>query len=121
MARAVTDSMAFQAHDVFAVMTAQSPAPLGRLFADGGPSRNHFLMQCVADTLRHPVIQAVAPEALALGAAYLAGLTLGIWSDLAAIANLRRSGRHILPQPGDAAQRLQVWNDALARATLPTA
>ena len=121
MARAVTDSMAFQVHDIFAVMTAQSPAPLGRLFADGGPSQNRFLMQCVADTLNHPLIQADAPEASALGAAYLAGLTLGFWPDLAAIAALPRSGQRILPQPGDAAQRLRVWKDAIARATLPTA
>ena len=42
MARAVTDSMAFQVHDVVAAMSAQSPAPLGRLYADGGPSKNGF-------------------------------------------------------------------------------
>jgi glycerol kinase len=121
MARAVTDSMAFQAHDVFAVMTAQSPAPLGRLYADGGPSRNRFLMQCVADTLNHPVIQCDAPEASALGAAYLAGLTLGIWPGLEAIAALPRAGQEIAPKAGDAARRLAVWQEAIRRSTLPLA
>lgn len=121
MARAVTDSIAFQAHDVFAVMTAQSPAPLGRLYADGGPSRNRFLMQCVADTLNHPVIQCDAPEASALGAAYLAGLALGIWPDLDAIAALPRAGQEIAPKAGDAARRLAVWQDAIRRSTLPLA
>lgn len=118
MARAVTDSMAFQVHDVFAAMTAQSPVPLGRLYADGGPSRNGFLMQCVADVLGHPVIQCDAPEASALGAAYLAGLLLGVWPDLAAIAALPRGGTVIPPRASDAADRLRVWQDAIYRSTV---
>lgn len=118
MARAVTDSLAFQVHDVFAVMAAQSPAPLGRLFADGGPSQNAFLMQCVSDILGHPVIQCDAPEASALGAAYLAGLTLAIWPDLEAIAALPRNGKRIAPRKQDEAERLRVWNDAIMRSTL---
>ena len=117
LARAVTDSMAFQVHDVFAVMTAQSPTPLGRLYADGGPSQNGFLMQCVADTLDHPLIQCDAPEASALGAAYLAGLTLGLWPDLAAIATLPRAGNLIAPMASDTARRLAVWRDAIYRST----
>lgn len=120
MARAVTDSMAFQAHDVFAVMSRQSPAPLGRLFADGGPSKNSFLMQCVSDTLNHPLIQCDAPEASAIGAAYLAGLSLGVWADLDAIAALPRSGTRLLPRVGDTAARLAVWRDAIQRSTLET-
>lgn len=118
LARAVTDSMAFQVHDVFAAMTAQSPTALGRLFADGGPSRNGFLMQCVADTLNHPLIQCDAPEASALGAAYLAGLTLGLWPDLAAIAALPRAGNPLPPRASDAGQRLAVWQDAIYRSTV---
>lgn len=120
IARAVTDSIAFQVHDVFAAIVGQTPAPLGRLFADGGPSRNTFLMQCVADTLNHPLIQCDAPEASALGAAYLAGLTLGIWPDPDAIAALRRSETLLAPRASDAATRLAVWRDAVRRSTLPT-
>ncbi|WP_085028613.1 FGGY family carbohydrate kinase [Ensifer aridi] len=119
MARAVTDSMAFQVHDVFKVMSAQSPTPLGRLYADGGPSKNTFLMQCVADTLSHAVTQCDAPEASALGAAYLAGLSLGVWADLAAIAALPRACNPIAPRVPDATDRLQVWQDAIYRSTVP--
>ncbi len=119
MARAVTDSMAFQVHDVFKAMSAQSPTPLGRLYADGGPSQNTFLMQCIADTLDHVITQCDAPEASALGAAYLAGLSLGVWPDLAAIAALPRTGNPILPRAGDAADRLRVWRDAIYRSTVP--
>ncbi len=118
MARAVTDSIAFQVHDVFQAMAAQSPAPLGRLYADGGPSRNDFLMQCVADMLDHAIIQCDAPEASALGAAYLAGLTLGVWPDLAAVAALPRAATTIAPRGSDAAQRLRVWRDAIYRSTV---
>jgi glycerol kinase len=119
MARAVTDSVAFQVHDVFAAMTAQSPAPLGRLFVDGGPSQNLFLMQCVADTLNHTLIQCDDPEASAIGAAYLAGLSLGIWPDLTAIETLPRSGQTISPTEADRVNRLRVWNDAITRSTCP--
>ncbi|MDQ0457830.1 FGGY family carbohydrate kinase [Rhizobium paknamense] len=117
MARAVTDSIAFQVHAVFSAMQAQSPAGFGRLFVDGGPSQNRFLMQCVADLLAHPVIQRDAPEASALGAGYLAGLALGIWPDLQAIAGLNPGGNRIEPARTDNAAKLAVWQDALARST----
>lgn len=118
MARAVTDSIAFQVHDVFRAMVSQSPTPLGRLYADGGPSKNTFLMQCVADTLNHAIIQCDAPEASALGAAYLAGLSLGVWPDLAAISALPRAVNAIAPRASDAAERLLVWRDAIYRSTV---
>jgi glycerol kinase len=119
MARAVTDSMAFQVHDVFRAIAAQNPVPLGALYADGGPSRSAFLMQGLADTLNHPVTQCDAPEASALGAAYLAGLSLGVWPDLAAIAALPRASTRLSPRASDAAGRLRVWHDAVRRSTLP--
>ncbi len=118
MARAVTDSMAFQVHDVLAALMAQSPAPLGRLYADGGPSKNLFLMQSVADMIEHPLIQCDAPEASALGAACLAGLTLGVWPDLAALSALPQGGRTLHPRASDRAGRLAVWRDAIYRSTV---
>ncbi|MDO1583278.1 FGGY family carbohydrate kinase [Rhizobium oryzicola] len=120
MARAVTDSMAFQVHDVFTAMSSISPAPLGDLFADGGPSKNSFLMQCVANTLNHAIIQSDAPEASALGAAYLAGLSLGVWKDLDAVAALPRPRVTLNPRETDAALRLKVWKDAIYRSTIAT-
>lgn len=119
MARAVTDSIAFQVHDVFKAMAAQSPTALGRLFVDGGPSKNTFLMQCVADTLGHPVIQCDAAEASALGAAYLAGLTLGLWDGLDSVRALPRKTAVLEPKPTDTATRLATWQDAIFRSTVP--
>ncbi|OCW57025.1 FGGY family carbohydrate kinase [Hoeflea olei] len=119
MARAVTDSIAFQVNDVFKAMASQSPTSLGRLFVDGGPSRNAFLMQCVADTLGHPVIQCDAAESSALGAAYLAGLTLGLWADLDAVRALPRRTAVLEPAPSDTAARLATWREAIFRSTVP--
>ncbi|MBY5613717.1 glycerol kinase [Rhizobium leguminosarum] len=117
MARSVTDSIALQVHDVIAAMRAQSGGELGALYVDGGPSQNRFLMQCVSNLIEHPVIQCEAPEASALGAAYLAGLSLGLWSDFQVIAELPRSSHIIDPEPVDRAVLLNTWNDALARST----
>ncbi|RWX12488.1 glycerol kinase [Rhizobium leguminosarum] len=117
MARSVTDSIALQVHDVIAAMRAQSGGELGALYVDGGPSQNRFLMQCVSNLIEHPVIQCEAPEASALGAAYLAGLSLGLWSDLHVIAELPRSSHIIDPEPVDRTVLLNTWNDALARST----
>lgn len=121
LARAVTDSMAFQVFDVVSAMSAQSPAPLGSLYVDGGPSQNRFLMQCVADVLGHALIQRDAPEASALGAAYLAGLALGVWPGLDSIAALPRTGHTIMPREGDTSRAIAIWHDAITRSTLPGA
>jgi glycerol kinase len=106
-------------HDVVASMSAQSPVPLGSLFVDGGPSRNHFLMQCVANVLGHALVQRDAPEASALGAAYLAGLSLGVWPDLDSIAALPRAGTTVTPETAGSSRPLAVWCDAIARSTYP--
>ena len=117
MARSVTDSIACQVHDVIAAMRAQSGGKLGALYVDGGPSQNRFLMQCVSNLIEHDVIQCEAPEASALGAAYLAGLSLGLWKDLDAIEALPRSTEVIRPEEIDRTSLLNTWNDALARST----
>ncbi|MFS8055865.1 FGGY-family carbohydrate kinase [Rhizobium sp. BR 317] len=121
LARAVTDSIALQVHDVVRAMQKQNGGSIGSLYVDGGPSQNRFLMQCVADLLGHAVIQCAAPEASALGAAYLAGLSLGMWADLDAIGRLPRQSAIIEPQANDNAERLKKWNDAIARSTFEPA
>ncbi|WP_431324194.1 FGGY family carbohydrate kinase [Rhizobium sp. YTU87027] len=117
MARAVTDSIAFQVNDVITAMRTQSGGELGALYVDGGPSQNRFLMQCVSNLVEHPVIQCEAPEASALGAAYLAGLSLGLWRDLAVIERLPRTTQFITPMTVDRKDLLNTWNDALHRST----
>lgn len=117
MARAVTDSIAFQVNDVITAMRTQSGGELGALYVDGGPSQNRFLMQCVSNLVAHTVIQCEAPEASALGAAYLAGLSLGLWRDLTVIERLPRTTQFITPMTVDRKDLLNTWNDALHRST----
>ncbi|POO55660.1 FGGY family carbohydrate kinase [Agrobacterium rosae] len=121
MARAVTDSIGFQVRDVFAAMQSQTQTRFGALHVDGGPSQNRFLMQTVADALAHPVIQSEAPEVSALGAAHLAGLSLGMWADVQAISALPRITTTIEPTGIDSLKRVEAWNDAIARSTFQPA
>ncbi|MGO7631762.1 glycerol kinase, partial [Rhizobium ruizarguesonis] len=80
------------------------------------PSRNTVEQPSEFLTREH-LIQCEAPEASALGAAYLAGLSLGLWSDLQIIAELPRNKQIIEPQPVDRSVLLDTWNDAIARST----
>jgi glycerol kinase len=112
--------MALQVHDVFDIVQQAADAEIGRLFVDGGPSSNQFLMGMVSSYLDHPVIMCETTEASALGAAYLAGLSTGVWDNLAVISDLAGE-RTTLSSEMDPAVRqeaLQDWRNAIARSTL---
>lgn len=119
VARAAAESIGFQVADVFDIMAAAAGG-VGRLFVDGGPSRNPFLMQIVADCLGRTVTPCRRPEASALGAAHLAGLATGFWPDLDTVARLADHGPPIpaglAPESRDAAR--EGWRKAVARALL---
>lgn len=120
IARAAAESMAFQVRDVFAIM-ADAARGIDRLSVDGGPSRNLFLMQLVADHLDHPVTPCrTSTEASAIGAAHLAGLATGVWTDLDALSALAQHGVAIVPtlDPVVRDRDLAAWKVAIARATL---
>ena len=119
VARAAAESIAFQVNDVFEAIAA-SGASVGRLFVDGGPSSNPFLMGLVSGMLDRPVITCESTEASALGAASLAGLAVGVWPDLETVAALE-AGRTPLhaPLPADVrARAIAAWRAALARTVL---
>jgi glycerol kinase len=92
----------------------------GRLYVDGGPSQNAFLMQIVADYLDHAITPCRNTEASALGAAHLAGLATGFWPDIDAIARLAAHAAARQPaMPAETrATRLAAWRKAVARTTL---
>ena len=79
--RATLESLAYQTNDVIAAMEADSGIALSALKVDGGASANHFIMQFQADITGAPVKRPACVETTALGAAYLAGLAVGYWSD----------------------------------------
>jgi len=116
IARASADSLAHQVADIYEIM-ANIGSDIGRLFVDGGPSKNPFLMQLVADSLGKAVTPCRNSEASALGAAHLAGLATGFWPDLAALSGLAAHGEPYAPQRST--QNHQAarasWQEAIAR------
>ena len=120
LARAAAESMALQVHDVFDIVQHAAGAKIGRLFVDGGPSSNRFLMGLVSGYLDHPVIMCETTEASALGAAYLAGLSTGVWDGLTTVSNLagKRTPLSSEMDPGVRQGALNDWRSAISRSTL---
>ncbi|MDF2984752.1 MAG: glycerol kinase [Eubacterium sp.] len=84
--RATLEAIAYQSRDVLEAMRRDSKIELNELKVDGGASVSEFLMQFQSDILNIPVLRPVIRETTALGAAYLAGLGVGIWNSKDAIA-----------------------------------
>ena len=120
LARAAAESLALQVHDVFDIVQHAAGAEIGRLFVDGGPSSNRFLMGLVSGYLDHPVIMCETTEASALGAAYLAGLSTGVWDGLEAVSGLasERTPLSLEMPPSTRREALKNWRGAIARSTL---
>jgi glycerol kinase len=108
VARAAVESIAYQVADVFEAMQAEAGAALELLLADGGASRNDQLMQFQADMVGVPVLRSTSADVSALGAAYLAGLAVGIWAGLDEIAALPRDHDRFEPEM-PAARREALW------------
>lgn len=117
-ARATLEAIAYQIQDVFAAIQSDAGQPLTQMMADGGATRNNFLMQFQADILNIPVVRSRASDLSALGAAYLAGLSTGIWKSLDEVSQLSRPHDRFEPDM-PAGQRdglLNGWRDAVSRA-----
>ena len=80
--RATLEGIAYQVYDVVKAMEKDSGIKLGRLAVDGGASANGFLMRFQADILDCEVVRPSVTETTALGAAFLAGLSSGYWTDI---------------------------------------
>lgn len=103
LARAVLEATGWQTRDVVRAMDADSGLPLPALRVDGGMTTNNLLMQFLADVLDSPVVRPMMGETVSLGAAYAAGLAVGVWSDTGALRrNWHRSAQWV-PDPGRAA------------------
>jgi glycerol kinase len=118
IARAAVESMAFQSKDLLEAMRADAQLPLAMLKVDGGASVNNGLMQFQADILNATVRRPVVAETTALGAAYLAGLAVGYWKDLADVARNWALDREFKPAM-DAKlrdERYGQWQEAVKRS-----
>ncbi|RLO02177.1 hypothetical protein DYB28_007618, partial [Aphanomyces astaci] len=81
LARASLEAVAFQVMDVVHVMQEEAGIELSSLRVDGGMIENNLLMQIQADLLDSKVVRPVVSETTALGAAFAAGLAVGVWKD----------------------------------------
>ncbi len=118
IARAALEAIALQSADIFGAMSRDSGIALTELRVDGGASRNDLLMQLQADLLGVPVVRPQVTETTALGAAYLAGLAVGVWPDGAEIAAQWAVGRRFEPRLAESERlaRIARWREAVARA-----
>ncbi len=118
IARAALESIAFQTADVLDAMHADAGFTLKEMRADGGAAVNDLLLQFQADVIGVPVVRPAVTETTALGAAYLAGLAVGLWKNEAEIAAQWKAERTFEPRMAEDQRRslLEGWRDAVARA-----
>ena len=116
--RAAQESIAYQVADLVSAMEADTGLPLNSLKADGGASRDQFLMQFQADVIDREVRRPAVRETTALGAADLAGLAVGMWRDQEELRQLWRRGASFQPDmAADRRDRLMAdWHRAVDRS-----
>lgn len=125
IARAALESIAFQSAALLQAMSrdavARGGTPVSELRVDGGACVNNLLMQIQADLLGIPVVRPKVVETTALGAAYLAGLHVGVYKDLAELEAQWQVDRRFLPTLSreEAERRLAQWEHAVRQAVAP--
>ncbi|MGI8532894.1 MAG: FGGY family carbohydrate kinase, partial [Geodermatophilaceae bacterium] len=117
LARATLEAIAFEVRDVVDVMVDEAGIAVPELSADGGAAANDLLCQLQADQLGVPVRRPVVTETTALGAAFLAGLAVGVWSSTDQLAATWREDRRFTPVEGARGDgRHARWRQAVARS-----
>ena len=125
IARAALESIAYQSAALLLAMSRDAVesggAPVSELRVDGGACVNNLLMQFQADLLGIPVVRPAVVETTALGAAYLAGLSSGVYQSTDELTELWVAERRFMPTlPQSRAQELMArWEHAVAQASLP--
>jgi len=118
IARAALEAIGYQSMDVLRAMEADAGMDIKELRVDGGATENNLLMQFQSDLLNCTVIRPEIVETTALGAAYLAGLAVGYWKDIAEIQQLWKVGREFAPVYDEAKAELGLkgWKKAIHAA-----
>ena len=118
IARAALEGIAYQVADLVSTMEKDLQRPLDSLWMDGGASVSDFMMQFQADLLRCSIYRPAMVETTAAGAAYLAGLAVGLWDSPEEILGSRRLESVFAPRmPLEQAQEYRrQWHRAVSRA-----
>ena len=116
--RAAQESIAYQVADLVNAMQQDTGLTLASLKADGGASRDHFLMQFQSDIIHSKVRRPAIRETTALGAAYLAGLGVGVWDSLDEIKKLWECDIVYEPQMSEDQRQdlMRHWHEAVHRS-----
>ena len=116
--RAVLEGIAYQVADLLDLMEKDGGHKMDVLRVDGGASVSDLLMQFQADLLRRPIDRPQTVETTALGAAFLAGLSAGVWTQLKDVQSLRQTQRRFEPamEEAQAEKRMAGWHRAVERA-----
>ena len=119
IARAAIESIAYQTFDVLKAMEADSGINIKELRVDGGATENNLLMQFQSDVLNTTVIRPIITETTALGAAYLAGLAVGVWENIEALQTQWQIDKKFTPtmKVEERNALVEGWNKAI-RATV---
>ena len=117
--RACLESIDYQVYDLVAAMQRDADVKITDLNVDGGASANNFLMQFQADILDANVVRPMVTETTALGASYLAGLTIGYWKDIDDIRSNVEVDKVFVPHMDERTRRdlIEGWQKAV-RQTL---
>ena len=100
--KATLQSIAYQVRDIIDTMQVDAKTPIPVLKVDGGAAKNDYLMQFQADILGIAIARAKNLETTALGAAFLAGLTVGYWKDLEELKSLHGTAQIFEPKMNEA-------------------
>lgn len=117
IARAVLEGIAFQIHELALAMEADTRRTIPAFKVDGGVSANDLLLQFQADLLGCDVIRPKMTETTAFGAAFLAGLSTGVWSSKDEIRAVWKVGKRFRPKLESPirAAKIAAWKDAVER------
>jgi glycerol kinase len=121
LARATLEAMALQNVDILRAMERDLGRRMRALKVDGGAAANNLLMQLQADYLGREIVRPKVIETTAAGACFLAGLGVGLWKDVDAIAKVWRAETTFPSRmgPGPRRRRLEAWRVAVNRAKSP--
>ena len=117
LARAALEAICYQTRDVMDAMVADSGVPMTEMRVDGGITANSLCMQMQADIMGIDITRPLITETTALGAAYAAGLAVGLWSDIEELRKQWQQSRRWNPTstPENRATGYSQWKKAIER------
>ena len=117
LARATLEAICYQTHDVIRAMEEETGVLIKVLRVDGGITQNQLCMQIQADVLQTEVSRPVVAETTALGAAYAAGLAVGVWKNKEELLTQWQESNHWYPSVTavEASEGVMQWNKAIER------